>query len=365
MAAGDFQQDLNEEYDEMRTEYYATLLEKKWFSLAKAREMKPKLTYDGQRAPNFIGNKVFENTDLSTLRRYIDWSGLFHVYQLRGKYPNRDYPQIFKDDRVGLEARKIFDEANELLDTVIAKNQTVCTGIIGIYPANSVGDDIEVYADEERGTPVIKFFGLRQQQDTDNTACYCLSDFIAPKGSTKDYIGAFACTAGLEVHKLKEEYNAKGEIDTVILLDAVTDRLAEAFAEYLHEKMRKELWGYAPDENLSFEELLKVKYTGIRPAPGYPTQPEHSEKRTLWKLLDIERLAPGISLTESFMMQPAASVCALCFANPQAQYFALGSVNKDQVVDYAARKGISVENVERYLGSTVLGYEPVEWRWRY
>eukprot|EP00397_Hematodinium_sp_SG-2012_P000413 GEMP01000413.1.p1 GENE.GEMP01000413.1~~GEMP01000413.1.p1 ORF type:complete len:1999 (+),score=489.35 GEMP01000413.1:45-5999(+) len=355
----DFQADINDEYEDLRTEYFATLMDKKWHSIEKARSMTTKLNIDKVHAKsNFVGNVLYEDFALEEVRAYIDWSGLFNVYQLRGKYPNRDYPRIFKDDHVGSEAKKLHVEANELLDMLVKTKAVQCMGVVGIWPANSVGDDIEIYADESRTTPIYTFYGLRQQQDTDSTICCCLSDFIAPKGTKPDYLGAFTCTAGINVKEMKEGYEAKGEIDVAILLDAVADRLAEAFAELLHEKMRTDLWGYAPDEKLSLEEMLKVKYQGIRPAPGYPTQPEHSEKLTLWKLLDVDQLTKGrMSLTESFMMLPAASVSALCFAHPESRYFAVGNVNKDQVVDYAARKQISVEQAERYLGSTVLGYE--------
>jgi len=204
-----------------------------------------------------------------------------------------------------------------------------------------------------------KFYGLRQQLDMGETTCWCQSDFIAPKGVAPDYIAAFACTGGLGCAEHRAQFEEKGEIDRAILLEALADRLAEAFAELIHLKIRTTLWGYAPDEKLPLEDLLKVRYQGIRPAPGYPSQPDHREKKTMWDLLDISRLTEGtLELTESYMMLPGASVSALVFAHPEAKYFSVGQVNKDQVEDYAARRGeSSVEGTERWLGSTVLGYE--------
>merc|ERR1711920_722663 len=280
-------------------------------------------------------------------------------YQLRGKYPNRDYPAIFKDERVGEEAVKLFNEAKEMLDWIVKENILQASGVVGIWPANSVGDDIEVYSNEEREEVLQKFYGLRQQLDMGETTYWCQSDFIAPKGVASDYIAAFACTGGLGCHEQRKKFEDAGEIDRAILLEAVADRLAEAFAELIHLKIRKELWAYSPEEALSLDDLLKVRYQGIRPAPGYPSQPDHREKKTMWDLLDIDALTKNtLQLTESYMMLPGASVSALVFAHPQAKYFSVGQVNKDQVQDYAARRGeSSVEGTERWLGSTVLGYE--------
>jgi len=234
--------------------------------------------------------------------------------------------------------------------------------VVGIHPANAVGDDIEVYTNDKRDEVKCKFYGLRQQLDMSETTYWCQGDFIAPKGVAPDYIASFACTGGLGCHEQRALFEEKGEIDKAILLEALADRLAEAFAELIHLKIRTTLWGFVPDENLSLEDLLKVRYQGIRPAPGYPSQPDHREKKTLWDLLDIDRLSENtMSLTESYMMQPGASVCALVFAHPEAKYFSVGQVNKDQVEAYAARRGESnVDGTERWLGSTVLGYEKME-----
>jgi 5-methyltetrahydrofolate--homocysteine methyltransferase len=260
---------------------------------------------------------------------------------------------------VGPEAKKLFDEAQEMLAWIVKEGILKASGVVGVWPANSVGDDIEVYTNEQRDQVKCKFYGLRQQLDMNEKTYWCQSDFIAPKGVAPDYIAALACTGGLGCHEQRQKFEAKGDIDKAILLEALADRLAEAFAELIHLKLRTTLWGYAPSENLSLEDLLKVKYQGIRPAPGYPSQPDHREKQTLWELLDVRRLSEDkLQLTESYMMLPGASVSALIFAHPEAKYFSVGQVNKDQVTDYASRRGEGgIESAERWLGSTVLGYE--------
>jgi len=352
--------DIKEEYTEIRDEYYATLIDKKWRTLAKAQTMKPQLDWSKVPAkPNFIGNMCLSDYSLDEIIEYIDWTPFFQVYQLRGKYPNRDYPAIFKDERVGPEAKKLFDEAKGMLEWIRKDGILKACGVLGIWPANAVGDDIEVYQNEERDTPCQTIYGLRQQLDTGEATCTCQSDFVAPKGVANDYIAAFAATAGLGCHEQREIFEKKGEIDQAILLEALADRLAEAFAELIHKKIRKELWGFAPDEQLSLEDMLKVKYQGIRPAPGYPSQPDHREKKQMWDLLDIDKLTENkLELTESYMMLPGASVSAYVFAHPQAKYFSVGQVNKDQVESYSKRRGEEgVEGTERWLGSTVLGYE--------
>jgi len=351
--------DINDDYKEIRDEYYATLKDKKWMSQEKSRAKK--LVLDWSRlppTPKFLGNQYIEDYSIEELVQYIDWTPFFQVYQLRGKYPNRDYPAIFKDERVGPEAEKLFDEAKEMLAWIVKEKVLNASGVVGIWPANSNGEDIEVYTDESRTEISQKFYGLRQQLDIGEKEYCSQADFIAPKGHS-DYIACFACTGGLGCNEQKKIFDDKGEIDKSILLDALADRLAEAFAELIHLKIRKTLWGYSPDENLSMDDLLKVRYQGIRPAPGYPSQPDHREKKTLWDLLDADKLSSGtMELTDSYMMLPAASVCALCFAHPDAKYFSVGQVNKDQVEDYAARRGeASVASSERWLGSTVLGYE--------
>merc|ERR1712238_34227 len=320
-------EDLKEEYTEIREEYYATLVDKKWKTLKQAQAKKPSLNWDlVPPKPNFVGNLMVKDHPISEIVEFIDWTPFFQVYQLRGKYPNRDYPAIFNDSRVGEEAKKLFAEAKEMLDWIVKEGVLKASGVVGIHPANSQGD------------------------------------FIAPKGVKPDYIASFACTGGMGCHEQRQKFEDKGEIDCAILLEAVADRLAEAFAELIHLKIRTTLWGYAPTEKLSLEDLLKVRYQGIRPAPGYPSQPDHREKKTLWDLLDIDRLSENtMTLTESYMMQPGASVCALVFAHPEAKYFSVGQVNIDQVEEYSKRRGEDgVAGTEKWLGSTVLGYERKE-----
>lgn len=353
-------EDIREEYSEIRDEYYATLIDKKWNTIDKARSMRPTLDWGRlPPKPKFLGNLYIEDYSIDEIIEYIDWSPFFQVYQLRGKYPNRDYPAIFNDERVGPEAKKLFEEAKGMLAWIKKEKILKADGVLGVHPANSVGDDIEVYTDETRSVVSQKFYGLRQQLDMGENEYWCQSDFLAPKGVADDYIAMFANTGGLGCHEQRQKFEKNGDIDQAILLDAIADRLAEAFAELIHLKIRKELWGYAPDEALTLDDMLKVKYQGIRPAPGYPSQPDHREKTALWELLEVDRLSSGkMYLTESFMMQPAASVCALVFAHPEAKYFSVGQVNVDQVQDYAARRGEDgTSSSERWLGSTVLGYE--------
>merc|ERR1719201_1445375 len=305
--------------------------------------------------PKLLGLKVFKNYDLKELLPYIDWNPFFQVWQLRGNYPNRGYPKIFNDETVGEEAKKLHNDALKLVDEIIAKKTLKAKGVIGIWPANSVGDDIEVY-DKGSGATLGSFHTLRQQEEREDSTYYAMSDFVAPKSSgVKDYVGAFAVSCGFGCEKVCAELRKQNDDYKGIMMEAVADRLAEAFAEVMHLEMRKELWGYAPDEQLTPDDMLKTKYQGIRPAPGYPTQPDHTEKTLMWELLDAEK-ATGIQLNESYAMLPAASVSALVFANECSTYFQVGKVCKDQIVDYAGRKNMSVEEVEKWMGP-YLGYD--------
>ncbi|RKP23035.1 activation domain of methionine synthase [Syncephalis pseudoplumigaleata] len=296
---------------------------------------------------------------MNTLIKYIDWNPFFQVWQLRGRYPNRGYPKIFKDEAVGAEAKKLYDEAQALLKRIIDNKLLKAKGVVGLYPANSVGDDIEVYTDETRTTVAAKFYGLRQQAEKDKDATdpyLCISDFIAPKESgIADYIGLFAVSSGFGADELAASYEKQFDDYNAIMVKALADRLAEAFAEALHVELRRDYWGYQKDENLDIEAMLSVKYQGIRPAPGYPSQPDHTEKRVMWQLANIER-DTGIQLTDSLAMWPAASVSGLYFANAESRYFAVGKIDKDQVENYAQRKGVSVEEVEKWL-RPILAYE--------
>jgi len=353
----EFMADVREQYEEMREDHYASLASRKFLSLEKARAAMLKTDWKAAKIhkPNLIGTKVYDNYPLEELLPFIDWNPFFQVWQLRGKYPNRGYPKIFKDETVGEEAKKLHDDALKLLDEVIAKKQLTAKGVVGIFPANSVGDDIEVYGADGSSLAGV-FHTLRQQEEREDTTYYAMSDFIAPKESgVTDYVGGFAVSAGFGCEEICKKLREQNDDYTGIMMEAIADRLAEAFAELLHYKMRTELWGYAPDEKVDIDNLLKVKYTGIRPAPGYPTQPDHTEKNFLWKMLDAEK-ATGIELTDSLAMLPAASVSALVFANDNSTYFQVGKICKDQVVDYAARKGMAVEEVEKWMGP-YLGYD--------
>ena len=289
--------------------------------------------------------------DIATLRAYIDWTPFFMTWSLAGKYP-----RILEDEVVGEEAKRLFDDANELLDMLHNTKTLVPRGVMGLFPANRVEDDVEIYRDEAREEVLVVGHHLRQQTEKKDFANYCLADFVAPKESGKaDYIGAFAVTGGMAEDALAEAYDAQHDDYNKIMIKAVADRLAEAFAEYLHEQVRKVYWGYAGDENLSNEELIRENYQGIRPAPGYPACPEHTEKAAIWKLLDVEKVI-GMQLTESYAMWPGASVAGWYFSHPESKYFAVAQIQRDQVEDYAQRKGMSISEVERWLAPN-LGYD--------
>ncbi|KQN49125.1 methionine synthase [Serratia sp. Leaf50] len=288
---------------------------------------------------------------VETLRHYIDWTPFFMTWSLAGKYP-----RILEDEIVGEEAKRLFQDANDLLDKLSNEKLLNPRGVFGLFPANRVGDDIEIYRDESRDEVLVVSHHLRQQTEKTDFANYCLADFVAPKSSGKsDYMGAFAVTGGLEEDALAEAYDRQHDDYNKIMIKALSDRLAEGFAEYLHEQVRKVHWGFAADEKLSNEELIRENYQGIRPAPGYPACPEHTEKGQIWKLLDVETHT-GMQLTESFAMWPGAAVSGWYFSHPESKYFAVAQIQRDQVEDYAARKGMPVSEVERWLAPN-LGYD--------
>ncbi len=303
-------------------------------------------------APAFTGIRVLDNFPLATLREYIDWSPLFHTWGLKGVYP-----RILEHEGHGAQARQIFTEANALLDTIIEKNLIAARGVYGLFPANSVGDDVELYTDETRAKTLERFHFLRQQANREGREpCRSLADFIAPQETgLPDHIGAFAVTSGIGLKELCDRFRAENDDYNAIMAEALADRLAEAFAECLHKRVRNE-WGYGCAENLSPAELIQEKYRGIRPAPGYPACPDHTEKGQLWRLLDVQENT-GMLLTESFAMWPGSSVSGLYFAHPESRYFSLGKIGHDQVADYQERKGMSVTEVERWLGPN-LNYDP-------
>ena len=350
--------DIRADYEKVRKAHVANEARKQRITLQAARDNRFKIDWEKFTPvkPSFLGTRVFPNFSLASLVPYIDWTPLFQAWELAGRYP-----QILTDNKVGAEAKKLFDDAQELLKRIVAEKWVTASGVVGFWPANSVGDDIEVYRDDTRTSQLTMLHTLRQQIARDasrNRAHTALADFIAPKETgIADYIGGFAVTSGIGEEQAIERHIKKTDDYNRIMTKALCDRLAEAFAEALHQKVRKELWGYAKNEKLSNEDLILEKYQGIRPAPGYPAQPDHTEKATLWKLMDIEKTA-GIKLTESFAMWPGAAVSGLYYAHPDSHYFGVGKIERDQVEDYARRKGFSVSETERWL-APVLNYDPV------
>ncbi|CAI5939776.1 unnamed protein product [Closterium sp. NIES-64] len=363
-ATADFVTDVRETYAELREEHYAGLQDRKYVPINKARDMKFqidwKLPENLPVVPNLLGKKVYKDYPINEeLLAAIDWNPFFQVWQLRGRYPNRGYPKIFNDETVGQEAKKLFDDAQAMLRDIVENKKLTVRGVVGIYPANSVGDDIVLYNDESRSTVVETMHTLRQQaeKEENDDPYLALSDFIAPATTgIKDYLGMFVVSSGFGLEEMVKKFKEDNDDFSYIMAEAIADRLAEAAAEVLHRDVRKEVWGYAKEENLSVDELLKVKYQGIRPAPGYPSQPDHTEKPVMWRLMDVEE-ETGIQLTESMAMLPAASVSGLIFAAPKSHYFAVGKILSDQVGDYAQRKGMPVAEAEKWLGP-MLNYEP-------
>ena len=346
---------IRDEFEEVRVRRGNRKSAKKYLTYKQARENKLQLDWENYTppTPTFTGIKAIKEFDLNTLAKYIDWTPFFTSWQLRGKYP-----QILEDEIVGTEAQKLFNDAQVLLKRIVEEKWLTANAVIGFFPANSINDDdIEIYTDETRSEVAYTLHNLRQQrQKAPGQANNCLTDFIAPKESgVADYIGSFAVTAGGDIEQWVKKFEEDLDDYNAIMTKALADRLAEAFAEYMHERVRKEYWGYVQEEELSNEELIKEKYMGIRPAPGYPACPEHTEKRTLFQLLDVEAQT-GIKLTESCAMYPAASVSGWYFSHPESKYFGLGNIEKDQVESYAKRKGMHREEAERWL-MPVLNYD--------
>jgi 5-methyltetrahydrofolate--homocysteine methyltransferase len=302
--------------------------------------------------PSFLGNRILDSVPVTELIPYIDWTPFFHVWELRGTYP-----AILDHPEQGRAARDLFQAAQALLDRIARAKLLSPRGVYGFYHAHSDGDDIVLYADEARKQEIGRFHTLRQQTPApDGRPRLALADFIAPRDSgLSDYLGGFAVSAGAGLDAVVAQFERDHDDYNAILAKALADRLAEAFAEKLHEEARRE-WDYGKEESLSKEDLLRERYRGIRPAPGYPACPDHTEKRSLWRLLDA-REAAGIRLTENYAMDPAASVCGFYFSHPESKYFSVGKIGRDQVASYAARKGISIEEVERWLSSN-LAYDP-------
>ena len=341
------------EYKNLAQEYLSRQSVKSFVPIEKARQKALITNWEqsGITKPSFLGTKNFKDFDLNLIRARIDWSPFFMTWELKGKFP-----QIFKDPELGAEARRVYHDANAMLDEIIAKKLLHANAVIGFFPANAVGDDIEIYTDDSRQKVLDVFYNLRQQIIVrEEQPLLSHADYIAPKSSgIKDYIGAFAVTTGIGLDDLVKIYEANLDDYKSIMAKAMADRLAEAFTELMHEKVRKELWGYAPDENLTDEQIILGNYRGIRPAPGYPACPDHTEKATLFKILNASANT-CIQLTETFAMHPTAAVCGLFFAHPQSKYFAIGKIAQDQIKDYAKRKKMTEQEAEKWLGPN-LGY---------
>ncbi len=340
-------QNISHEYSISREAHLNKRTDKRFKTIEEARELKFKINLESHRPPKptFLGTKILEDFPLAELVPYIDWTPFFHTWELRGTYP-----KIFQDSFVGTEAKKLFDDAQVLLDQIVREKLLKANVVIGFWPANAVADDIELYTNESREHVFSTIHTLRQQSEkAKGEPHYALSDFIAPKASCiPDYFGGFAVTTGIGCDELVAEFEKQHDDYNSIMFKALADRLAEALAERMHERVRKEYWSYAVEERLSNEELIKEKYTGIRPAPGYPACPDHTEKHILFDLLNAEK-ATGIRLTENFAMYPTAAVSGFYFSHPESRYFGLGKINKDQVLDYAKRKNMSIEEAERWL----------------
>jgi 5-methyltetrahydrofolate--homocysteine methyltransferase len=346
---------VREDYARMAESYARGQAEKVRTAIAEARANRLNLDWAVHTPPKptFLGTRAFKAYDLAELSRYIDWTPFFHVWELKGTFP-----RILEDDKYGEAARNLYEDARAMLKQLIEEKWLTANGVVGFWPANRIGDDIEIYTDEMRTKRLAVLHTLRQQMARDGSrANLALADFVAPKETgIADYVGGFTVTAGVGEEDVALRFEHANDDYSKIMIKALADRLAEAFAEALHEKVRRELWAYAPDEKLSNEQLIAEDYAGIRPAPGYPAQPDHTEKRTLFALLDAEK-AVGVKLTESYAMWPAAAVSGLYFSHPESRYFGVGKIGRDQVADYAGRKGWSIEEAERWLGP-ILNYDP-------
>ncbi len=354
-SAGGYTATIREDYAKLRAAHERARAGKNRISLAQARANCLALDWSGYTPPRptFTGTRVFRAYDLARLVPYIDWTPFFAAWEIKGAYP-----RVLEDSRYGEAARALFADAQAMLKQLLEEKWLSANAVIGFWPANAVGDDIVLYADDKREHRLATLHTLRQQMPREggraNTA---LSDFVAPlESGLPDYVGGFCVTAGIGEETAAARFERANDDYSKIMVKALADRLAEAFAEHMHERVRREFWGYAPDETLSPEQLIAEQYRGIRPAPGYPAQPDHTEKATLFALLDAERAA-GVRLTETYAMTPAAAVSGLYFAHPESHYFGVGKIEEDQAADYAARKGWAQEEAERWL-APILNYEP-------
>jgi 5-methyltetrahydrofolate--homocysteine methyltransferase len=346
------------DHERLRDEHASRIREKKMLTLAEARANRPSIDWGNYQppVPNSTGVQIVQTSPagtptrgvtsitLETLVVYIDWSPFFHTWELRGRYP-----AILDDPVIGLQARELFEDAQQLLTRIVKEDLLTARGVFAIWPANAVGDDVEIYADTSRRETLGAFHFLRQQmQKPVGQANLCLADFVAPKSSgLRDYLGGFAVTAGIGADELAKKFRAEHDDYNAIMTKALADRLAEAFAEYLHKQARI-AWGYGEEERLTSDDLIRERYRGIRPAAGYPASPDHTEKQMLFQQLDAEQNT-GIRLTDSFAMHPGASVSGLYFSHPDSKYFAVGKIERDQAVDYARRKGETIQAIEKWL----------------
>jgi 5-methyltetrahydrofolate--homocysteine methyltransferase len=342
------------EYEAVRKSHAAPRQQVVSLEVARSRRTPIRWRKEDLAVPEFTGVRVLDDFPLSTLREFIDWTPFFHTWGLKGVYP-----RILEEGDRGVQAKQLFAEGKALLHRMIEKKSITARGVYGFFPANAVCDDVELYTDCKRQNVLKQFHFLRQQANREgNGLCRSLSDFIAPKETgLADYMGAFAVTSGIGLKELCDRFRAENDDYNAIMAEAIADRLAEAFAECLHKCVRDE-WGYGRDEGLSNADLIQEKYRGIRPAAGYPACPDHTEKGPLWQLLDVQKNT-GMLITESFAMWPGSSVSGLYFAHPEARYFSLGKIDRDQVDDYRKRKGISIAEVERWLGPN-LNYDPAQ-----
>ena len=343
------------EHERRREQHAGKKVKVPELTLAAARANRRPLDWSSYAAPQprFPGIHRFDGYPLAELLGYIDWMPFFNAWEFSGKFPD-----ILTDPKVGEAASNLYADARRMLKELIAGRWLTANAVVGLFPANSVGDDVEIYADEARTEVLTTLNFLRQQKGKpDGQPHECLADYVAPRSSgVRDWFGAFAVTAGVGIEEHVARFERAHDDYSAIMLKALADRLAEAAAEHFHERVRRELWGYAAAETLTNEQLVREEYRGIRPAPGYPACPEHTEKAKLWKLLDVERNA-GIRLTESYAMYPTAAVSGWYLAHPQARYFALGKIDREQVQDYARRKGMTLADAQRWLSAN-LGYEP-------
>ena len=342
-----FINNIDSEYDQLRESFLKRKSSKTYIDIESARENKFKINWSQEilSKPKFLGKKIIEDLDINILKEYIDWTPFFRSWDLHGRFPN-----ILDDKVVGNQAKELYNDAKEMLDKIINQNWLVARACFGIYCSNSIGDDIEIYTDEKRNNVKCKFITLRQQlKKREGIPNFALSDFIAPKESKfNDYMGVFCVTAGFGCDEKANEFIDKNDDYSSIMIKALADRLAEAFAEYLHREIRVNYWGYSPNEEINNDGLIKEKYRGIRPAPGYPACPDHLEKETIWELLSVEK-SIGVKLTENLAMWPAASVSGYYFSNPESKYFGLGKIKDDQLLDYSKRRNISADKARKWL----------------